>query len=161
VYAQNVAESILKMKNNCDCQSKFEIKLARGEAYGAFKKVLNIGKHPTFIGRSTFERASNNGGALFYEFDGEIVAVTLINPHYGILLVMNVVPKHRGHGLGEAILNFLMPNFIRALDSKVEWFEKRGYKKIGKPKQGRRFQTQLMARQNLFNLAGRLNKVWG
>lgn len=106
------------------------------------------------------QKNANNGGALFYVFEKEIVAVSLINPHYGILLVMNIVPAHRGHGLGGAILSFMMPNFVRAIDYKVAWFEKRGYRKIGEPKQGRRFQTQLLARENLFHLCGKLKNAW-
>jgi GNAT superfamily N-acetyltransferase len=149
------------MKNSCHCQSKVEIKLARGEEYSIFKKVLNVGRHPAFIGKKTMQRNANNGGALFYIFENKIIAVSLINPHYGILLVLNVIPEHRGHGLGEAILNFLMPNFIRAIDYKISYFEKRGYRKIGDPKQGRRFKTQIMARTNLFSLCGKLNKIWG
>lgn len=103
---------------------------------------------------------ANNGGALFYELDGESIAVSLINPHLGILLVLNVVPEHRAHGLGSAILNFLVPNFARVLEEKVEWFERRGYKRIGSLKRGISLNTQIMARIALFGLAGKLCKVW-
>lgn len=105
-------------------------------------------------------RNANNGGALFYELDGAAVAVSLINPHYGILLALNVRPEHRGHGLGDAIVKFLVPNFVRAIESKVEWFERRGYKRIGKLKRGISLNTQLMARAALFSLAGNLRKAW-
>jgi GNAT superfamily N-acetyltransferase len=145
---------------NCECYKKHKVKLARESDYVLFKKLLNIGRHPTFIGQQTMCRNAKNGGALFYEFENEIVAVSLINPHYGILLVLNVAPKHRGHGLGEAILNFLMPNFVRAIDNKVGWFEKRGYKKIGTPKKGLRYETQVMAREKLFTLAGKLKNIY-
>jgi len=101
-----------------------------------------------------------NGGALMYQFENEAVAVSLINPHYGVLLALNVIPRHRQHGLGAAIVNFLVPNFVRAIESKVSWFERLGYKRIGKLKRGISLNTQLMARAALFDLAGKLAKVW-
>lgn len=145
---------------NCDCASRFEVRLARASDYSAFKRVLDRGKHPAFIGRDSFTRNSTNGGALFYELDGEAVAVSLINPHYGILLALNVSEAHRGHGLGGAIVNFLVPNFVRALEDKAAWFEARGYRRISTIKRGIRLNTQLMARSALFTLAGKLRKAW-
>lgn len=136
------------------------MRLARAHEYPAWKKILDAGRHPAFIGKSTMMRNANNGGALFYELDGAAVAVSLINPHYGILLALNVRPEHRGHGLGDAIVKFLVPNFVRAIESKVEWFERRGYKRIGKLKRGISLNTQLMARAALFSLAGNLRKAW-
>ena len=106
------------------------------------------------------ERNAGNGGALFYELDGAPVAVSLINPHHGILLALNVLPDHRAHGLGGAIVEFLVPNFVRALESKVAWFERRGYRAVGKLKRGITLNTQLMARAALFDLAGKLVKAW-
>lgn len=150
-----------KQKNNCDCAMRFDVRLARAIEYPAWKKILDAGRHPAFIGNSTMTQNANNGGALFYELDGEAVAVSLINPHYGILLALNVRPEHRGHGLGEAILNFLVPNFARVVENKVPWFEKRGYRKIGSLKRGISLNTQLMARSALFDLAGNLRKAWG
>lgn len=128
--------------------------------YDAFKKILNVGKHPAFIGREMYRNNCRNGGALFYDLDGKPIAVSLINPHYGILLVMNVRPEHRSHGLGGAIVNFLMPNFIRAVESKVNWFEKRGYCPVGRLKRGLSLNTQVMARSALFGLAGRVARVF-
>jgi GNAT superfamily N-acetyltransferase len=137
------------------------VRLARSHDYPAWKAVLNAGRHPAFIGQETMRRNANNGGALFYEVDGEAVAVSLINPHFGILLALNVLPSHRSHGLGAAILDFLIPNFARVVEHKVPWFEKRGYKRIGRLKCGISLNTQLMARAELFDLAGKLSKVWG
>jgi len=128
--------------------------------YDAFKKILNAGRHPTFIGREMYGRNCQNGGALFYDLDGKSIAVSLINPHFGILLVMNVRPEHRSHGLGNAILDFLMPNFIRAVEDKVDWFEKRGYRSIGDLKRGRSLNTQVLARSALFDLAGKISRVF-
>lgn len=146
--------------SNCDCQSVFQVKLARPEDYWLFKSILNKGRHPAFIGRSTMQRNALNGGALFYKLKDEIVAVSLINPHHGILLCLNVLPIHRGHGLGQAIMKFLIPNFSRVLEARVSFFESLGYKKIGSLKKGRSLNTQLMARSALFDLAGNLNKAW-
>jgi GNAT superfamily N-acetyltransferase len=136
------------------------VRLARAADYAPWKKILDAGRHPAFIGKDTMMSNATNGGALFYELDGFAVAVSLINPHYGILLALNVRPEHRSHGLGAAIVNFLVPNFVRAIESKVEWFERLGYKRIGKLKRGISLNTQLMARAALFSLAGNLRKAW-
>jgi hypothetical protein len=77
------------------------------------------------------------------------------------LLALNVIPSHRGHGLGAAIVRFLIPNFVRAIETKVKWFEKLGYKRIGKMKKGISLNTQVLARAALFDLAGNLQKAWG
>ncbi len=135
--------------------------LAGENDYKSFKQIFDRGKHPAFIGRETFGSNAINGGALFYELDQKIIAVSLINPHYGILLALNVVPENRRQGIGEFIVRFLMPNFIRALSTRIEWFEKLGYRKIGSPKKGVLLETQIMAREALFHLAGKLNRVWG
>lgn len=123
--------------------------------------MLDAGRHPAFIGKNTMNTYANNGGALFYDLDGHAIAVSLVNPHYGILIALNISPAHRSHGLGEAILNFLVPNFARVVEHKVGWFEKRGYKRIGSLKRGISLNTQLMARAALFDLAGNLRKAWG
>ena len=136
------------------------MRLARAHDYPAWKKIFDAGRHPAFIGRDTMMTNANNGGALFFELDGEAVAVSLINPHHGILLALNVRPEHRSHGLGGAIVKFLVPNFVRAVESKIEWFEKLGYKRIGELKRGISLNTQLMARAALFQLAGNLRKAW-
>ncbi len=146
---------------DCDCAKAFEARLAREGDYKAFKKLLDQGKHPAFIGRDVFCRNAKNGGALLYYFSGELAGVSLINPHHGILLALNVHPAHRGHGLGRAIVNFLMPNFARVVEGKVGWFEGQGYVRVGKMKEGRRLNTQVMARGALFELAGRVRKVLG
>jgi len=143
----------------CDCANRFEVRLARATDYKPFKRTLDIGRHPAFIGRDCFTGNSVNGGALLYFLDDEIVAVSLINPHYGILLALNVTPPHRSHGLGAAIVRFLIPNFARVVESKVPWFEHLGYRKIGELKKGRRLNTQIMARIALFSLAGKLQNL--
>lgn len=143
----------------CDCGKRFDVRMARQEEYSDFKRVLDAGRHPAFIGRSTFCRNANNGGALIYKLDGESVAVSLINPHFGILLALNVIPAHRSHGLGSSIMKFLIPNFARVIEIKVPWFESLGYRKIGNLKQGQTLRTQIMARAELFDLAGKLQRL--
>jgi GNAT superfamily N-acetyltransferase len=144
----------------CDCAKNFEVKLARAGDYKMFKQILDRGRHPAFIGLDTMQKNAENGGALFYSHGGAPVAVSLINPHLGILLALNVIPAHRSHGLGRAIMKFLMPNFARVIESKVPWFESQGYRKIGSLKKGQALNTQIMARGALFTLAGKLQKVW-
>lgn len=158
--APSAAPPTSSPRNDCDCAARFEVRLARSHEYPAWKKVLDAGRHPAFIGQNTFARNATNGGALFYELDRAAAAVSLINPHYGILLALNVRPEHRSHGLGAAIVRFLVPNFVRALESKVPWFEKLGYRPIGSLKKGISLNTQLMARAALFDLAGKLQKAW-
>jgi N-acetylglutamate synthase-like GNAT family acetyltransferase len=145
----------------CLCSSRFDVRLARESDYAAFKKLLDAGKHPAFIGKSTMMRNASQGGAIFYEFAGQRVAVSLVNPRLGILLALNVHPAHRGHGLGAAIVRFLIPNFVRAIEDKAPWFERLGYRRIGKMKRGISLNTQVMARTALFDLAGNLRKAWG
>lgn len=150
-----------QLKMNCLCAKGFSVRLGRKEQYAEFKKMLDIGKHPAFIGKGMFARYSDNGGALFYEFQSKILAVSLVNPHHGILIALNIHPEHRGHGLGSAIVKFLMPNFVRALESRIEFFKRFGYISVGELKHGQSLNTQVMARGNLFKLAGRLKRLSG
>ena len=157
--AQNATKNTTRIE--CDCATRFEVRLARAHEYGPWKKLLDGGKHPAFIGKSTMMRNANNGGALFYELDGEAVAVSADESAHGRSCSrLNVRPEHRGHGLGDAILKYLVPNFARVVESKIEWFEKRGYRRIGKLKCGISLKTQVMARSALFSLAGNLRKAW-
>ena len=106
-------------------------------------------------------RYADNGGALFFEFKNEVIAVSLINPSCGVLMALNVTPAHRSHGLGRAIVNYLVPNFARVIESRVGFFESLGYVKIGKPKPGQALKTNIMVRKALFGLAGRLQRLDG
>lgn len=87
--------------------------------------------------------------------------MALIGIRNGTLLVLNVLPMHRGIGLGRKFVNFLRPNFARVLESAVPFFEGCGYKSIGKLKQGRSLRTQIMVRSELIGLAGRLQQTHG
>lgn len=146
--------------SSCDCSSRFEVRIAIITDYAQFKRILSKGRHPSFIGKNIFLQNANNGGALFYLIRAEAAAVSLVNPRFGIMLALNVIPEHRNHGLGSAIVNYLMPNFVRSIESKVKFFERLGYRQIGSLKRGISLNTQIMARSALFDLAGKLNRIW-
>lgn len=145
----------------CECRTRFLVCVGRTDEYRRAKRIFDKGTHPTFIGRSTVLRSARDGGLLFYTLDDEDVAVTVVNARNSTLLALNVNPEHREHGLGNAIVQFLRPNFVRAIDFRVEWFERRGYLSVGEPKMGRKFKTQVMVRSELRELAGRVRRVVG
>lgn len=147
--------------NECDCSKRFLVRVGRTDEYRRAKRLFDAGTHPTFIGRSTVLRAARDGGLLFYTLSGMDVAVTVTNARNSTLLAMNVHPNHREHGLGDAIVQYLRPNFVRAIDFRVAWFERRGYVSVGEPKEGRKFKTQVMVRSELRELAGRVRRVMG
>lgn len=147
--------------SSCDCASRFLVRVGRTDEYRRAKRLLDQGKHPTFLGRQTVLRSAQDGGLLFYTLHGFDVAVTVVNARNSTLLAMNVLPSHREHGLGCAVMEYLRPNFVRAIDNKVSWFERRGYISVGEPKQGRKFKTQIMVRAELRELAGRVRAVVG
>jgi GNAT superfamily N-acetyltransferase len=103
------------------------------------------------------QRFARNGGLLFFCVASHDVAVAVINPRLSVLLVLNVHPDHRHHGLGSAILTFLCPNWVRSVQHVAPWFERHGYVRVGSPKQGRRYLTQIMVRRTLLTLAGRIS----
>lgn len=150
----------MSSKNECNCAAEFSVRLVRSDEYAIFKKTLDVGRHPAFIGRQSFERYATNGGALLYYHREKIVAASLINPRMSVLIALNVHPEHRSHGLGSAIIRFLMPNFARVLESRISFFEKLGYVKIGSLKKGISLNTQIMANEKLFHLSGRLKNLW-
>lgn len=153
---KNAGEYILL---KCRCFKEFSIKLARVSQYQQFKKILDKGRHPAFIGRNTFESNARNGGASFYLFNNEIIGVTLCNARLGVLIALNVIPNHRGHRCGQAIVNYLMPNFVRSIESKIKFFKNLGYISIGEIKKGISLNTQIMVRANLIKLAGRIKNI--
>lgn len=149
------------MSDSCGCAHRFTIRIGRTTDYNPAKKLLNQGRHPAFIGRSTFDRCARDGGALFVVLDDIDVAVALINAKNSTLLALNIHPQHRSHGLGRALMSYLRPNFARVIDDKVDWFASVGYLAIGEMKQGRRRGTQIMVRAELRELTGRIRQVVG
>ena len=101
-------------------------------------------------------RAVANGGVFIFQHAGEDVAVALVNPRLNSLLVLTVLPNHRSHGLGSAIIAYLQCNFARVLESAIPFFERQGYRQIGDLKAGVRFNTGIMVKSALIPLAGRL-----
>jgi len=86
--------------------------------------------------------------------------VSIVNPMKNVLLVLNVTPEHRSHGLGTAILRYVQANFARVLESAVPFFERNGYTCVGSLKHGNSLNTQVMIKSSLIPLAGRLCKLY-
>lgn len=112
------------------------------------------------MGKNQVSRQAKQGGLLFAQVDGQDAAVAVINIHLGSLTVLCVIPDHRKRGLGSAFLKYLSPNFARVVESAVPWFEKNGYERVGKMKEGRTLKTQVMVRKELMTLAGRVKRVF-
>lgn len=104
-------------------------------------------------------RCATNGGLLFIQYADSDIAVILMDTRSNCLLAMTVHPQHRRHGLASAIVRMLMPNFIRATSERVPYFQSLGYVAIGAPKRGKTLLTQIMVRESLMRLAGRMRKV--
>jgi GNAT superfamily N-acetyltransferase len=146
-------------KPACECQSRFLVEQARQGDYARIKAILNKGRHPTFIGRSLVANCTRNGGGMIFTFDGQDVAVAVVNPKLNVLLVLNVLPEHRSHGLGAAVVRYLQCNFARVVESAVPWFERQGYQRIGKTTRGKKLLTQVMVKASLIPLAGRIARI--
>jgi GNAT superfamily N-acetyltransferase len=140
---------------------EWEPQLGRQAEYKRAKDLLNAGRHPTFIGRQMLSRCAEQGGLTFAVKDGRDIGVAMIGTRTSTLLVMCVHPEFRSLGVGGEFLSFLRPNFARVLESAVPWFTRQGYKAIGQMKQGRTLRTQVMVREELIGLGGRLRRVYG
>lgn len=90
---------------------------------------------------------------------GVDAAVAIVNPAINTLLVLNVNPAHRSHGLGSAVLRYLQCNFARVLESAVPFFETNGYQAVGALKHGKSLKTQVMIKSTLIPLAGRVGRI--
>ncbi len=145
--------------STCACAKDFRVIQAKSEEYKRIKTILNKGTHPTFIGRTLVLKCTMNGGATIWQYHGEDIGVALVNPKYNVLMVLNVLPQHRNHGIGSAMLRYLQCNFARVLESAVPFFERNGYKAIGQMKTGKRLRTQIMVKASLIPLAGRVAKM--
>lgn len=146
----------MRQAPHCDCARRFRVVPGDEGEYRRTKSVLNRGRHPTFVGRDTVERQAKNGGLLFVTVSGDDLAVAVVNAKTGVLLVFNVVPEHRSHGLGRAVINHIIPNFVRAVEHAVPWFERLGYQAVGDWIEGRSLRTRVLVREQLFALAGKL-----
>lgn len=148
------------MRSSTRCPEFVAIQ-GRSHEYARAKAILNVGKHPTFIGRSLYAVSTRNGGATFFTVNGRDAAVALVQTRTNCLLVLCVVPAFRGRGLGQAIVAYLQCNFARVIDSAVPFFERCGFVSIGRAKMGKRWKTQVMCRRSLIELAGRVSRVLG
>jgi GNAT superfamily N-acetyltransferase len=142
-------------------QEPYSAIVGRVADYGRVKTLLNRGRHPTFIGREMISRAAHNGGVLLFVLDDKDVAASVMNVRTNALTVLCVDPSLRGRGFGSEVLRFLKPNWVRALESAVPWFEARGYRAVGDWKQGRSLRTRVLVRETLLSLSGRLRARLG
>lgn len=133
--------------------------MARSDEYARAKAILNVGRHPTFVGRSMYAASVRNGGGTFFTVDGRDAAVSLVQPRTNCLLVLCVAPAFRKAGLGQAIVAYLSVNFARVIESAVPFFERCGFVSIGEMKQGKRWKTQIMVLGSLRQLAGRVSRI--
>lgn len=101
-----------------------------------------------------------NGGVFVFSHAGIDVACACVNPKTNTLMVLNVLPEHRSHGLGSALLRYLQANFARVVESAVPFFERNGYTAVGAMKCGNSLNTQVMVKSSLIPLAGRLALLW-
>lgn len=97
---------------------------------------------------------------MVFSFGGKDVSVAVVNPAINTLLVLNIHPEHRGHGLGSALLWYLQCNFARVLESAIPFFERNGYQAVGSLKQGKSLKTQVMIKRALIPLAGRIARLY-
>ncbi len=98
---------------------------------------------------------------MVFTFEFEDLAVALINPKLNVLQVLCVIPAHRGHQLGSALIAYLNASFARVLESAVDFFARNGYQSIGEMKQGKMLKTQIMVKSSLIPLAGRIAAIYG
>ena len=148
------------MRSSTRCP-EFVAVQGRSHEYSRAKAILNVGRHPTFIGKSLYSLTARNGGAVFVTIDGRDVAVALVQPRTNCLLVLCVVPAFRGCGLGQGIVAYLQCSFARVIETAVPFFERCGFVSIGRAKMGKRWKTQVMCRRSLIDLAGRVSRILG
>lgn len=55
-------------------------------------------------------------------------------------------------------MGYLAPNWVRAVENAVPYFERLGFVMVGQLKQGRTLRMQILVRGSLISLAGRLRE---
>lgn len=135
------------------------VKILSPDDYAIFKTALNAGRHPGFVGRDNYCRCAAGGGALLFFAEGKPVAVALMNCKKNALIALNVEPEFRGRGFGKMCLQYLKPNWVRAIESSIPFFESMGFQRVGALKVGRTLKTAIMVRGDLIGLAGRLENI--
>jgi hypothetical protein len=117
--------------------------------------------HLAYVGPAMFARYLRDGGYTLYRVGGELAAVSLMAVSRGLLVTLCVGKKFRGRGVGGWVVDYLVPNFVRAAEPAVPFFAARGYTPIGDWLAGRKLRTRVMVRSSLIGLAGRLREVFG
>ena len=114
--------------------------------YDRAKSVLNKANHPGFVGRELFYRCATTGKACVAVLDGKDVGVALIVKER--LQALSVAVAAQGSGVGQALMRRLQPRWVNAIEERVGFFERLGYKRFGSPKIGQngKHATQLMER---------------
>lgn len=126
------------------------------DEYARFKVVLNHARHPAFVGRTMFGVNARSGGAHVLVVDGVDVGVALVQTRRNVLTVLSVIRAAQGCGHGGVLLDYLMPNWIRATSDAVAYFLARGYSRLTFETIGRKLTTVLLVRSSLLELSGRL-----
>lgn len=131
--------------------------------YRRFKNVLNRARHPTFVGPKQFRQLSNDGGAIIWvamdDTTQRDVAASLVDVKRSCLIALSVAEP--GAGIGAKVMEYLRPNWARVVSTKVEWFERRGFKCVGRPMKSRALTTQIMVRNDLKSLGSRVRLLRG
>jgi GNAT superfamily N-acetyltransferase len=114
--------------------------------YERCKRVLNAARHPGYVGREMFWRCATTGGATVAVLEGKDVGVSLVAGKK--LLVLSVIQSAQRCGIGRRLLAHARPAWVSAIQSRVPWFEARGYVCVGAPKVGMngKHAVQLMSR---------------
>lgn len=139
-------------------RSEWLPQLGRAADYSRVRRLLDAGRHPSFIGPAKVEEVANRGGLHLAVVGQSDAALALINARAS-LIALCVHPDFRGHGLGGEFLAYLSPNWARVIEGTVPWFAARGFTPVGALKQGRKLRTQVMVRSDLIGLAGRLDRA--
>lgn len=128
---------------------KIDMEIGGENEYGRAKRILDKGKHPAFVGRNTIISHARNGGLFFAVCEEKDIGIVVLNPKKNNLLVLNILPEYRGKGIGKFLVDYFKSNFARVIETKVDFFTKRGYVPLGKPKKGKKYLTYIMIRESI------------
>lgn len=114
--------------------------------YDRAKSILNKARHPGFVGRELFYRCATAGVCCVAVVDGLDCGVALVAKEK--LQALSIVAVGQGKGVGSALMRRLRPRWVSAIQERVSFFERLGYKPFGPPKVGQngKHATQLMER---------------
>lgn len=144
---------------SCECARRFRVEQGKSAEYARFKTLLNRCRHPSYIGPEFYARCARNGGCFFATLDGVDLAVALINPRRGVFNVLSVLPAHRAHGLGSALVHWCRAPLIRSTQQAATFAERFGYSRVAAVQTGRVLEVQMLVDSNVRGLAGRIATV--